>query len=202
MMTSSIKWKHFPRYRPFVQGIHRSPVNSPHKDQWRGALMFSLIYAWINGWVNNREAGDLRRHRAHCDVIVILLIVYGSLTTHHTIQYNSSANSLITYHFINVYQQIDTWWWISSLVEFRCSRLFSDKTLTRPTLLIINWTVKFDKAWNSEFLSKHKTFLSEMVLKMWSAKWRPLCSEGSVLWWLIECTLLYYKFRQGNLWIL
>ena len=53
-----IKWKHFPRYWPFVRGIHRSPVNSPHKGQWRGALMFSLICVWINGWVNNREAGD------------------------------------------------------------------------------------------------------------------------------------------------
>ena len=40
-----INWKHFPRYWPFVRGIHRSPVNSPHKDQWRGALMFSLICA-------------------------------------------------------------------------------------------------------------------------------------------------------------
>ena len=67
-----IKWKHFPRYWPFVQGIHRWPVNSPHKGQWRGALMFSFIYAGINGWVNNREAGDLRRHRAHYDVIVML----------------------------------------------------------------------------------------------------------------------------------
>ena len=38
-----IKWKHFSRYWPFVRGIHRSPVNSPHKGQWRGALMFSLI---------------------------------------------------------------------------------------------------------------------------------------------------------------
>ena len=54
-----IKWKHNPRYWPFVRGIHRSPVNSPHKGQWRGALMFSLIYAWMKGWVNNREAGDL-----------------------------------------------------------------------------------------------------------------------------------------------
>ena len=66
-----IKWKHFPRYWPFVRGIHRSPVNSP---QWRGALMFSLICVWsvwINGWVNNREAGDLRRYCAHYDVIVI-----------------------------------------------------------------------------------------------------------------------------------
>ena len=38
---------------PSVWGIHRSPVNSPHKGHWRGALMFSLIYAWINGWVKN-----------------------------------------------------------------------------------------------------------------------------------------------------
>ena len=66
-----IKWKHFPRYRPFVRGIHRSPVNSPHKDQWHGALMFSLICVWINGWVNNREAGDYRRYHAHYDVIVM-----------------------------------------------------------------------------------------------------------------------------------
>ena len=66
-----MKWKHFPRYWPFVRGIHRSPVNSQHKGQWRGALMFSLICVWINGWVNNREAGDLRRHRAHYDVIVM-----------------------------------------------------------------------------------------------------------------------------------
>ena len=54
-----IQWKHFPRYWPFVRGIHRSPVNSQHKGQWRGALMFALICAWIKGWVNNREAGDL-----------------------------------------------------------------------------------------------------------------------------------------------
>ena len=66
-----IKWKHFPHYWPFVRGIHRSPVNSPHKGQWRGALMSSLICDWINSWVNNREAGDLRRYMAHYDVIVM-----------------------------------------------------------------------------------------------------------------------------------
>ena len=65
------KWKPFPRYWPFVRGIHRSPVKSPHKVQWRGVLMFSLILAWTNGWINNRKAGDLRRHRAHCDVTVM-----------------------------------------------------------------------------------------------------------------------------------
>ena len=66
-----IKWKHFPRNWPLVRGIHRSPVNSPHKGQWRGALMFSLICVWINGSVNNREAGDLRRYRDHYDAIVM-----------------------------------------------------------------------------------------------------------------------------------
>ena len=66
-----IKWKHFPRNWPFVRGIHRSTVNSPHKGQWRGALMFSLIWVWKNGWVNNGKAGDLRHHRAHYDVSVM-----------------------------------------------------------------------------------------------------------------------------------
>ena len=62
-----IKWKHFPRYWPFVRGL----VNSPHKGQWRGPLMFSLICACMNRWVNNRQAGDLRHHCAHYDVTVM-----------------------------------------------------------------------------------------------------------------------------------
>ena len=71
-----IRWKHFPRNWPFVRGIHRSSVNSPHKGQWRWALMFSLSCVWINDWVNSREAGDLRRYIAHYDVIV-MNILYG-----------------------------------------------------------------------------------------------------------------------------
>ena len=63
-----IKWEHFSRYWLFVRGIHRSLVTG---HRWRGALMFSLICAWINGSVINREAGDLRRHRSHYNVIVM-----------------------------------------------------------------------------------------------------------------------------------
>ena len=63
-----IKWKHFPRYWYFVRGIHRSLVNSPHKGQWRGAFLIG----WINSWVNNCGAGDLRHHHAHYDVIVMI----------------------------------------------------------------------------------------------------------------------------------
>ena len=54
-----INWKHFPRYWPFVWGI----------------------CAWINGWVNNGEAGDLRRHRAHYDVIVMENEMSGSVSS-------------------------------------------------------------------------------------------------------------------------
>ena len=76
-----IKWKHFPRYWPFVRKNHQSPVNFPHKGQWRGALMFSLICVWINGWVNHREAGDLRCYRAHYKVTVMY-----SQNVHHFVQ--------------------------------------------------------------------------------------------------------------------
>ena len=73
MHDDVIKWKHFARYWPFVRGIHRSPVNSPHKDQWRGASMFSLICTPIKGGVNDDEAGDLRRYRTHYEITVMAL---------------------------------------------------------------------------------------------------------------------------------
>ena len=67
-------WRHqmetFSALLALCAGNSPVPVNSPHKGQWRGAWMFSLISACINAWVNNREAGDLRRHRGHYDAIV------------------------------------------------------------------------------------------------------------------------------------
>ena len=71
-----IKWKHFPRYWPFVRGIHRSAMNSPHKGKWRGDLMFSSICAWIN----NRQAVDLRHHRAHYDITVMREVSRGCVS--------------------------------------------------------------------------------------------------------------------------
>ena len=76
MHDDVIKWKHFTRYWSFVRGIHRSPDDSPHKSHWRGALIFSLICAWTNGWANKGNAGDLRRHVRslwrHCNVVEIM----------------------------------------------------------------------------------------------------------------------------------
>ena len=86
-----IKWKHFPRYWPFVRRIHRSRVNSPHKGQWRGALMFPLICAWIDGCLNG-EAGDWRRHRANYDDVMLRCIIQ---------RYHYAINLLVPY-FISI----------------------------------------------------------------------------------------------------
>ena len=95
-----IKWKHFPRDWPFVREIHRSPVNFPHKGQWRGALMFSLIYAWINDWVNNREAGDLKRQHGHYDVIVMELSTIIYLTWLEQLAISLGLSSFILFYAI------------------------------------------------------------------------------------------------------
>ena len=68
-------WRHqmetFSALLAICAGNSPVPGEFPHKGQWRGALMFSMICARINGWVNNGEAGDLRRNRAHYDVTVM-----------------------------------------------------------------------------------------------------------------------------------
>ena len=64
METFSVFW-------PFVMGIHRSPLDSPSKGQWRGALMLSWTCAWTNGWANTRDSGDLTHRRAHYDVTIM-----------------------------------------------------------------------------------------------------------------------------------
>ena len=69
-------WRHpmdtFSALLAICAGINRTPVNFPHKGQWFGALMFSLICVWIYGRLNNHEAGDLRRYRTHYEVIAMI----------------------------------------------------------------------------------------------------------------------------------
>ena len=68
-------WNYFPCQWTFVRRIQRLPVDSPHKGQWRRALMFSLISAWTNGWENNQDAGNLRRHRVNYNVNVMNIVL-------------------------------------------------------------------------------------------------------------------------------
>ena len=109
-----IKWKHFPCYWPFVRGIQRSLVDFPHKGQWCGALMFSLICAWTNGWANKRDTGDLTRHRAHYDVTVMTWYIIFSGLQFPEITINTLWPSDITYHHVR---------WSSSVHVMACGCL-------------------------------------------------------------------------------
>ena len=123
-----IKWKHFPCNWPFVRGM--SPVNSLHKGQWHGALMFSLICVWINDWVNNREAGDLRRHRGHYDVIV--MCGYGA--------HRNLRDILACQYYLILLSPI-VFWFASRVID--C--VTSDKYLHSISIAISGWIKWFDK---------------------------------------------------------
>ena len=71
IMPSINKLDSMPMMTSSNEHIFRSPVDSPHKAQWRRALMVSLILTSTDSWANNRNAGDLRHHRAHYDVTVM-----------------------------------------------------------------------------------------------------------------------------------
>ena len=77
IVRTSTWWRHqmktFSALLTLCVGIQRLPVISPHKDQWGGALIFSLICVWTKGWEQNRDNGDLKRHRAHYDVTVMII---------------------------------------------------------------------------------------------------------------------------------
>ena len=118
-----IKWRHFSRYWPFMRGIHRSPVNSPHKSQWRGALMFSLICTRINGWANNGEAGDLRRYRAHCDVIVMNINhnIYSSPRIHYKVNW-LLAQRWYYLNFIHILANVSKWYTVTYIMYINTIR--------------------------------------------------------------------------------
>ena len=95
---------------------HRSPVNAHHKGQWRGALMTSLICAWIKAWINNRDAGDLRGHRTDYDVTVTSFQVLAKYTNHiyHTYHTKTPFCRFIALGFLSVSliiskQRLDHW---------------------------------------------------------------------------------------------
>ena len=77
-----IKWKHFPRYWSFVRGIHWSPVNYCHKGQWGGAVMFSPICPWTNGWANNQFEMSLHSLWCHCNAMVYSTLQQCTTFTH------------------------------------------------------------------------------------------------------------------------
>ena len=177
-MTSNgnIKRKHFLHYWPFVRGIHRSAVDSPHKGQWCGALMFSLICAWTNCWENHQDACDLRSNRSHYDVTVMIRKYYQL----HMVCWNLVALTHWSFKKIPVIlthcglvMPFDDTVWVSigsgngllPLQHHAIIQTNDGSFLIGPLGTIF-----------SEIIIKLQQFLyKNMSLKMSSAKWQPLC---------------------------
>ena len=119
-------WRHqmetFSALLAICAGNSPVPVNSPHKGQWCGALMLSLICVWINGWVNNRKAGDLRRNRAYYDVVGMPTIGKQTLSR------------ILVLHYVC--------WWLAIITPHGTCR-FSDGQHQEPSLYGLNWTVLY-----------------------------------------------------------
>ena len=160
-------------------------VNSPHKGQWRGAFMVSLICAWINGWVNNRETGDLRRHYAHYDVIVTI-----QTYIHHTYilhQYGPHINRPWGWDRVSVVN-LTPWGWATYICDGDLCIGWdngADIHLYVDLLSVGPMGTNFDR-----FLIKIRfvgIWLQNMHLKMSSAKCRPFYLVGfmlkQILWW-------------------
>ena len=113
----------------------RSSVDSPHKGQWHGAKMFSLICAWTNTWANNRDAGGLRRYRVHYDVTVMELnIKMESSHIKSLIEFIHVIVTITSSHSIRVHNitTYDIWWSIFLLLiteTFTICWLFITKSL-------------------------------------------------------------------------
>ena len=139
-----------------MRGIHRSPVNCPHKGQWRGALVFTLICARINGLVNNREAGDLRRYRPHNDVIVMHSIEwYSALEMYHRVC--RVAITLLT--FLNFAIHLET-----------------PLGYTRPGPVLLIWLAKPTlNLWHGYVITPHKTMGCYSLIMIWLPRvsWYP-----------------------------
>ena len=153
------------------------PVNSLHKGQWRGALMFPLICARINDWANNREAGDLRRHRGHYDVSVMwnpclyslkrrrfytppLLTncQRGSGLCHVFLfaMYIRITNDVLTPSGVYMHQ-----WIGAALIQIIACRLFHAKPLSKPMLGYYQLDPGNKFRWN--FYQNTKFFILENV---------------------------------------
>ena len=130
-----------------------SPVKSPHKGQWCGALMFCLICAWIHSWVNHRAAGDLRRHRAHYDVIVMLQVIF-----YYEYKVEVSLSDILSSHFCQP---------LPRAVFFVLSNLIFLFELCRVHSYFSFWNVSANHHWTNK-------------LSSYQINWHPIICEVTV----------------------
>ena len=134
------------------------PVNSPHKGQWRGALMVSLICAWINDWVNNREAGDLRRHRGHYDGIVVGIQIKTQqfYSGKWVLKYRLQNDVHLASASMPYFHPIDKYTYFISIIRYQYSIARNVRQIDVPLVLTSN---PFVLQVNTHFYTKYMYFV-------------------------------------------
>ena len=142
----------------------------PRKGQWRGALMFSLTCAWINGWVNNREAGDLRRHRAYYDVIIMSVISF-------TVLRKILSKCICSIYLVWLFHH-----WSNAEFAWRYSKTLWHQTILQiiKTYLIFkfpSWmcAIKHSIEWVRNELNKYRA-VRWLLIQLIEAEWRIYAS--------------------------
>ena len=128
----------------FCAGNSPSTGEFPHKGQWRGALMFTLICARINGWANNREAGDLRRYPPNYDVIVITWRIKSTACATTNILLLSYVTSLFSIHIPAI---VYPWHEINSYLPGENGRHFTDDIFRYMKVLYFDWNFTENCSW-------------------------------------------------------
>ena len=196
--------------------VGNSPVNSRHKGQWRGPLIFTLIYAWINAWVNIGKTGDLRRQRAHSDIMVmfmhLLVSIVQATSLHVQIIFVNDPKSLIgpnTFSYNKQIHRTNTHIWSSRtlpLIEkknYRIRHIFVIWCMTRPKIIlhspIYDWVLifcsnfLFERSFRSFIKIQHKPIKGHDGTRWYIALRVELISQGrNDIVWPCVITVLYW----------
>ena len=148
-------------FSALLRGIHRWPMNYPHRSQWRWALIL-FICAWINGWVNKREAGDLRRHRPHYDAIAMILQETGPpLVQINGLSPFRCQTAILTKNGLLLIRPLATKWRSFSLGlnVLTCHFSYHQDVLLLNTMSIRLKSTQFDKQIYDKFSAPYKFLL-------------------------------------------
>ena len=180
-----------------------SPVNSPRKGQWRGALMFSFICVWIKGWVNNREAGDFRRYRSHYDSDLWIHSFPNSAVLHWSYRGTASPFSVHA-HWINLMNNChilqNSSCLMSSVIAISKNCLTRDPYICNAEINLFSGA-RCPKLSIGALLKKKNSF-TKMHLKLSIAKWQPFGPGGELrCWFVTELTRNMYHVANYNIYI-
>ena len=121
--------------------------------------MFSLICAWINGWVNNRESGDLRRYRAHYDVIIMWLRIYALPGLSKFVESYRNCNFiLVSFRYSGKLALL----YILDIFEFNCCYIYISQNISSEATRITKYEIGF-----SQLLD-----ISSTAMKCYAIWWR------------------------------